>query len=166
MWSPGTGNLLPLSHTEGWLWSQGQVSQAECAAKACVLVMYSLLGLLPHKYIRQPTQKTLTTARSHKYTHTLCMCACVCICVYMCIHMYIEVSLNSLTHRSTVSVSLSFPHKKRHSVCLFPALSVPGAVLNAPPLALSFSISSSLAFWCQMVHLTGDATGSFFLLET
>ena len=58
MWSPGTGDLLTLSHTEGWLWSQGQVSQAECAAKACVLVMYSLLGLLPHKYIRQTTQHT------------------------------------------------------------------------------------------------------------
>ena len=82
--------------------------------------VYSLLGLLPHKYIHQTTQKTLTTARSHTHTHTHYVCVHVYECVCMCMHIYIEVSLNSLSHKSTVSVSLSFPHTKKALCLSFP----------------------------------------------
>ena len=97
--------------------------------------VYSLLGLLPHKYIHQTTQKTLTTARSHTHTHTHYVCVHVYVCVCVCVCIFIQKCLSILYHTNQLYLSPSHSHtQKRHSVCLFPALSVPGAVLNTPPL--------------------------------
>ena len=163
MWSPDTGDLLPLAHTEGWFWSQGQVVWM-CSQDLCVQPAWSATSC---KYIHQNTQKTLTTARSHTHTHTHYVC--VYICVYLCICVYIFIykclSQLSLTQLNCICLPLIPTHK--NALCLsFPGSLSSWICAQCSASCSAFSISSSLAFWCQRELVRQETLqGHFSLLE-
>ena len=86
------------------------------------------------------------------------VCMCMCVCVYVYAYLYRSVSQFSITQINCICLPLIPTHKKG-TLSVFSRLS---QFLELCSILRPFSISSSLAFWCQMVHLTGDATGSFF----
>ena len=81
----------------------------------------------------------------------------------MCMHIYIEVSLNSLSHKSTVSVSLSFPHTKK-ALCL----SFPGSLSSwsCAQYSAPFLFRVPSRFGVKWSIWPETLQGHFSLLET